>query len=108
MLKTVLMFAFSVMLCFEYFALQDSLSFPKNLCSLTGECFFNLCPSVAGCNLCFSENNGNVIIMFVEGRISTSEFTYSLDCIIALRIFLCGTQVSAFPTLFYHFKILST
>lgn len=103
MLKTVLMFAFSVVLCLEYFALQDSLSFPKNLCSLTGECFFNLCPSVAGCNLCFNENNGNVIIMFVEGRISTSEFTYSLDCIIALRIF--SVALRSLP--FQHSFIIS-
>lgn len=69
--------------------------------------FFNLSPSVAGFNLCFTKTNGNVIVMFIEGRISTSEFKYSLDCVIALRIFLCGTQISAFPTLFSKYSVLN-
>lgn len=95
------------MLWLEYFALQDSLSFTRHLCSLTGECFsiyVHQLSAVIFASMKPMEMSLSCLLRAVFLLVSSNSHSIVL---LLSGFFSMALRSLAFPTL-YHFKIVST
>lgn len=94
------------MLWLEYFALQDSLSFTRHLCSLTGECFSVYVQLLAVIFASMKPMEMSLSCLLRAVFLLVSSNSHSIVLLLS-GFFSMALRSLAFPTL-YHFKIVST